>query len=54
MVWFNETLLGSNWCVDTVILGIEQWLDGKHFLICKPNEIYRSIIVLLPKLLAAC
>jgi len=49
----NESLLGSDWHVDTIILRIEWWFNGKHFFVREPYEIDRRIIVLFQQLFAA-
>ena len=25
------SLLGTNWCINTIVLRVEWWFDGKHF-----------------------
>jgi len=49
----NESLLGSNWHVDPIVLRSEWWFNGKHFFVREPYEIDRRIIVPFQQLFAA-
>jgi len=49
----NESLLGSDWLVDPIVLRNEWWFNGKHFFFREPYEIDRRIIVPFQQLFAA-